>query len=140
MKKDILLNELQQFASKIGKTFTKYPIIVKMTNIPQTKTYEVTMRSSWYYITYPQGKKPILLKYEILINNKYYNDYKTNIDELKMGILHELAHAKITQNDFNKYGINTFTKRKIYHNKTFNRTAKELGADNTHQKQYWTGI
>jgi hypothetical protein len=142
MKHIVGLGELQQFANRVGQTFTKYPIKIKMTDIPPTKTYEVNMRSYWMYTIYPNDKrrKPHLKLYEILINNKYYNDYNTNLHELQQGIIHELAHAKIVQGDFNRYGIKTFTKHKIYHDKIFNRTAKELGADSTHQKQYWNDI
>ena len=139
MKQVITLPEIRVFAKKLGHTFTRLPIRVRMANIPPTSTYEVTMRNYWSYVTpTDKRKKPYLGFHTILINEKYYNENKTNREELEQGIIHELAHAKVTMEDFNTSGVDAFMR--VSHGADFKKAARELGADRLHQKQYWDDL
>lgn len=118
------LQDLQRFASSVSRSFTKLPVKIKISDLPSTKTYKVVAKSfTNTFVPNDKKYKPRVIGYEIVIDRNFYVENKNNRNELKQAIIHELAHLRVGK----KHG----------HNPVFKRTAKEMGADKTHQNQYW---
>jgi hypothetical protein len=133
---DPLLQKLEKFANERSRSFTKLPIVIELLDLPirnilGKKPYRVVARAI-NYKRYPKDKRynPWLIKWGIELDKSHYNENKHNISELHQTILHELAHIALLE----KYNEGSQAFR---HGTEFKKTAKEMGVDNLHLKQYW---
>lgn len=123
------VKNLQRFANSKSKGILDKPVEIEIEDLPRKKTYYVTSRA--YNLVFdPKDKrrKPTLVRYGIQFDRQYLKESDDN--ELKQATLHELAHHLT----FKRCGR---TRKCMRHGAEFKKSARQLGVDPNHQRQYW---